>query len=94
MAAERTAAMVVLAVHVVGDGAAERHELCTGNNRRKEPERRGMRNDVAKQHAGLGLDDAGPGVEAQDAVLRSHVDDGAGGVLAGIAIRAAIAVGK
>ena len=36
MAAERAAAMMVLAVHVVGDGAAERDELRAGHHLREE----------------------------------------------------------
>ena len=59
MAAERAAAMMVLAVHVIGDGAAERHELRARHDLREEAVRRGMRDDVGKQRAGLRFEDAG-----------------------------------
>ena len=46
MTAERAAPMVVLAMNIVGDGTAKRHELRARHDRREEPVRRGVGDDV------------------------------------------------
>ena len=91
VATERTAPVMVLAMDVVGDGAAERHELCSGNDGGKKAEGRGVVDDVAEHHARVGRQNARGGVEGMDARAAAHVHHGAGAVLAGIAVGAPIA---
>jgi len=94
MAAEGAAPMMVLAVDIVGNRAAQRHELRAWDHSWEEAIGRGVRDDVAKQRAGIGFQHAGLGVEGADAVKRPHVDHHAGIVLATVAVGAAIAVAE
>ena len=94
MAPERAAPVMVLAVNVVGDRAAQRHPLRARKHRRQEPVRGGMGDDVGQKHAGFGLQNARLGIEFQNARGRAHVDQPAGTVEAGVAVAAAVAEGE
>ncbi|MEY9125591.1 hypothetical protein ABIA09_005153 [Bradyrhizobium yuanmingense] len=67
--------MVILAVHVGGDGAADRHETRAGQHEGQEAARAEGLDQVREQHAGLEADSAGRRIEPPDAVEARHRDD-------------------
>jgi hypothetical protein len=60
--------MMVLPVHVVGDGAAERGELRPRRDRQEPARGQGEVDDLGKQHAGFAAQDAGLRIEGDEAV--------------------------
>ena len=88
MAPEGAGPMMVLAVNVIGDGAAKRHE--TGSRRRwQEPAfGNGEAKDFGKADAGVGAQHALDRIEVNDAIELRHVDQIAIPVETGIAVGA------
>ena len=71
--AEGSGDVVVLAVNVVGDGSAEGHILCSRRDGKKEAARNGEVEDLRQRDAGLGGEQAGLGIEGDQAVhARGH----------------------
>ena len=93
MVAERAAPVVVLAVHIVGDGAAHRDQARAGQHRQPPAARQEEVLDVAQHHARLAGQPAGRLVEGDEAIEAGRTPQGAAGIEAGIAIAAAEPVG-
>ena len=68
VAAEGAGDLVVLAVDIVGDGAAEGDVLGAGSDGKEEAARNSEVEDLRERNAGLGGQDAGLGVEIDQAV--------------------------
>jgi hypothetical protein len=94
MFAERAGAMMILAVHVVGDRAADRDVLRARADREEPAARHREREDVGEQHAGLAVQDAGTWIERDEAVEAARVQQRAAVVQAHVAVAAAVAVGE
>src|SRR6185369_12954164 len=90
--AEGPCAMVVLAVDVVGDGAADRHEPRARRDRKEEAARQREGRDFREQHARLAAQRRGGRIERDEAIEVARAQDGAAVVEARIAIAAARAV--
>ena len=73
--AEAAVDVVVLAVDVGGDHAAERHELRARRDRREEAARQEEPVDLAQREPGLGAQHAGRRVEGEDAVGERRAGD-------------------
>ena len=67
------ATMMVLAVDVVGDGAADGDELRARRHRQEPAARNATREDVGQQHAGLALEHAARRVERDEAIEAARV---------------------
>src|SRR5262249_2953198 len=91
--AEGTGLVVVLAVHVVGDGAAHRDEARSRQHRQAPAARHEDVLDVAQRGAGFASQPAGRRVEADEAVEARGAPPGAARVEAGIAVGAAQSIG-
>ena len=91
MVAEAAFGVVVLAVHVGGDGAADGHLAGAGQHRHPQPERQQRAHQQIKTDAGLHRHGRwfSRRVEGQDAVHLGQVQRGAAGVLSGVAVAAA-----
>jgi len=92
--AEGAGAVVVLAMHVVGDRAADRDVARAGNDRKEPAARHGEVEDFGKQHAGLAAQDAGDGIETDETVQAARMQQRAAVVQAAVAVAAAVAVGE
>ena len=68
VAAQGAGAVVVLAVHVIGDGAAERHVLRAGGDRQEPSLRHDESEDLGQAHARLAAHDPEVAIECQEAV--------------------------
>ncbi len=85
---------MVLAVNVVGDRAAQRHEA-RARRRRQEASGGNQHGEaLGKRDAGLGADDACFAVEGDQPVDAGHVDQPAAGIEVAVAIRAHEADGE
>src|SRR5208282_38544 len=91
---EGSSAMMVLTVHVIGDGSTYSDEAGAGRDG-KEPSF-GKKNvdDVGEAHAAFAAKHAGGFVETEDTVETGTVDQFAVGVETGIAVAAAEAIRK
>ena len=78
--------MMILAVNVVGDGAAERDEARSRRRRRKPAFWDDETQNFRKARARFRAQDARRGVEGDEAVETAHIDERAGAVKTGIAI--------
>jgi hypothetical protein len=94
MTTEGPGGMMVLAVNVIGDRAAERDEPCTWRRRQKPAARKGEGEQRRERKARLRAQDPGRLVEGHETVEAPHVDRSAFAVEAGVAIRPAQATGK
>ncbi len=74
------------AVHVIGDAAADGHELGPRSNHREPAARRKVAQDVLEAHAGLAAQGASCVVEAEIAVEARHAQHTTAGVERRIAI--------
>ena len=92
MRAEGAGAVVILAVYVGGDHAADGDEFRSRDHRREPAPRRERFEDVREQHAGLAAQQAGLGVERLHAVHRPH-GQRQFRVERGVAVSAAVAAG-
>ena len=92
MRAERPGVMVVLAVDVGGDQAADGDEAGTRHHGRKPAARHERAQDVVEQDARLARQQAGLAVERQDPVVPQHGDRQVG-VDRGVAVRPPVAAG-
>ena len=93
MIAERAAVVVVLAVDVVGNGAADGGHLGARHDRQAPAARDHQALDVAQQDARLADQPAVALVESDQAVERGRAPQHAAGVEAFVAVAAARAVG-
>ena len=87
--AEAARAVVVLAVDVAGDRAADGDLAGAGQHRHPQPERQRGPHQLVEVHAGVDVDEPGVGVHRVDLVQRGHVDDQAAAVLRVVAVGAA-----
>jgi hypothetical protein len=94
VAAEAARPVVVLAVDVVGDRAADGHVLGTGRDRKEPAARNDERENLVQTHAGLAGEQAGGGIERVEAVQTAGGEEDAPLVQTGIAIAAAESVGQ
>ena len=94
MVAERAGGFVVLAVDVVGDGAAERDVLGSRRDGKEEAARDGEVKNLCECDAGFGREDTTVGVERQKAVHRCGLEQRAVFEQADVAIAAAHANGQ
>ncbi len=94
VAAEGAGDVVVLAVDVVGDCSAERDVLCAGRDRKEEAARNGEVEDLRERDAGFGGEEAGLGVEAEQAVHAGGDEELAVLEQADVAVAAAHADGQ
>src|SRR5215469_822359 len=84
---------MVLTVHVRRDRAADRHLAGAGRYRDEPAVRQSGDHELLEGDAGLGDDDAGGGVEADDLVQPVGGDDEAAGGLRRVVVAAAEAAG-
>ena len=87
--AERAGDVVVLAVDVVGDGAADGDVLGARGDGEEEAERNGEVEDFRKQNTGFAPQDPRRGVEVEHVVHAARVEQGAVLEQANVAIGAA-----
>ena len=87
--AEAARAVVVLAVDVGGDGAADGDLPGAGQHRHPQPERQRGPHQLIEVDAGVEVGDVGVGVDRVDPVQRRHVDDQPAAVLRVVAVGAA-----
>ena len=80
MPPKRARPVMVLAVDVVGDGAAKGHEACARSDRQEEAMRSGEPHDFPQGHAGLGLKRPIIAVERNEAVEADRRDEPSFGV--------------
>jgi hypothetical protein len=92
MVAEAAVAMMVLAVHVRGDHAADGHELRARHHRREKAEGHRQGQDVGQEHPRLDVDPARRAVERADAVEAAGRESD-GFPDCGVAVGAAVAAG-
>jgi hypothetical protein len=85
-ASKRTGAVVVLAMHVIGNGAAESHEFGAGGHWQKEAGGNGEFQHFCQADASLGFQQAAGPIEADKAVEAGYLDQGAAVVEAAVAI--------
>ena len=71
---------MVLAVHVVGDGAAQGHEPRAGRGRREPAARHGDGQELVERQARLGAQDARRRIEGDQVVQARGVDQAAAGI--------------
>ena len=88
MHAERTGAVMVLAVDIIGDRAAHRHVLGAGQDRKKPAVRDDDGEDLRQGDPGFTAEHAGSGVEGNEAVERGHIEQHTPRVEAAVAIAA------
>ena len=88
--AERAAAMMILAMHVRGDAAAERYVLGARRDRREPAARNGDVENVLQSHAGLGAQHAARRIELEYPVEPLAQDHASVRIERGIAIAAAL----
>src|SRR6185437_15143173 len=79
---------MVLAMNVVGDGAAKRHELRAGRNRQKESARNSEVQNLRERNAGLSREDARVRIESEQAIHTGRLDERAVLKQANVAIAA------
>ncbi len=89
MVAEAARAVVVLAVDVGGDRAADGDLPGARQHRHPQPERQRRLHQLVEVDAGVDVGQLGVGVDRVDAVQRRHVDDQAAAVLRVVAVGAA-----
>jgi hypothetical protein len=94
MTAEGAGAMMILAVHVVGDGAAERDEARSGRHRQKPAARNRQGQDLVEQDAGFAAQQPRLLIEGDEAIERTRIDQPTAGVQTDIAITAPVAEGQ
>ena len=94
MVTERAQHMVVLSVHVVGNGATHRHQLRAGSDRQDPAARNCQPLDIAQQHPHFAHQAAGTVVKGDEMVQPCCQPERALRVQACIAIAAAHAVGN
>src|SRR5512140_1069578 len=90
--AKRAGAMVVLAMDVVGDGAAEGHVFRARRDGQEEAARQGEIDDLGEQHARLAAQDSARRVERDEVVEVARTQERPAVVEARVAIAAALAV--
>jgi hypothetical protein len=93
MIAERAGPVVVLAMDVVGDGAAHAHELGTRQDRQPPAPRRHQALDVPQQDTRFADQPAGRRIEGVQAVELRRAPEVPPGVEAGIAVAPAVSAG-
>ena len=91
--AEAARAVVVLAVDVARDRAADGDLAGAGQHRHPQPERQRRLHQRVEADAGVEVDQAGVAVDGVDPVQRGHVDDQAAAVLRVVAVGAAQSAG-
>lgn len=91
---EGSGAVMVLAVDVIGDGAADGDKASPGGYGEKPASGYNKFEYLGKTDAGLATDHAEGWVKAQDAVEAARIDEVASGIETGIAITAAESVRK
>src|SRR5262249_44246360 len=87
-------AVMVLSVNVIGDRAADRHELGARRYRKKPPPRHDELEQVSKSQAALAADPSLLEIGGDEAVQAGAAPQVAAIVQAAIAIAAALSVGK
>jgi hypothetical protein len=80
---------MVLAMHVVGHGAAERHEFRPRRDRQKPALRHGDAQDSVEAQSCLGADDAALPIGAENTVEPMHADQRPAAIETKVAIGAA-----
>ncbi len=93
VAAKGAGGLVVLSVDVVGDRAAERHELGAGGDGEEEAARDGEVEDLCQRHAGLSGEDAGGGIK-RSRTMPVVIEQGAVLQQANVAVAASQADGQ
>ena len=91
---EAAGRMVVLAMHIVGDGPAKRHIARSRCNRQEPATRHEYGKDVGKQNTSLAGQHPRCFVKGDETVETAHLQQGCTGIEADIAITAAIAIGQ
>ena|SRR5579864_7206386 len=94
MCAKSSRAMMVLAVHIVCDGAANGDEAGARSDGRKPAFGEEYLDQVGEADAALAANDPRGFVEGEDTVETAAFDELAAAVEAGVAITAAVAKGK
>jgi hypothetical protein len=92
--AESAERMVALAVHVIGDGAAYRDELCSRRDGQNPAARDGKPLDVPQQHAGFADQTAGIVIESDEMIQPRRHPEYAFRVEADVPVTAAHAMGQ
>ena len=90
--AEAAVLVVVLAMHIRGNGPPERHEFRTGRDQGEPAARQKGGNDVAQKNAGLGDQLTARGVECQHVIKVARLK-GRGAIDGAVAIGASVAAG-
>ncbi len=85
---------MVLAVHVVGDGAAHGHVLGARRDREEEAAREREVDDLGEQYPGLAAQDAARGIEGNQVIQVARAQQRVAVVQARVAVAAADAVGQ
>ena len=91
--AEGAGGVVVLAVDVRADGAADGDLAGAREDRNPQAERQGRLHELIQGHAAIHHDEGGVRVDGVDLVERLHVDDQAAAVLSRVTVGAAHAAG-
>src|SRR5688572_1979059 len=94
MQTETAAPVVILAVHIVGNGPTESDELRTRRHRQEPAVGDREVQELRKRHAGLRSDNAAAPVHGNELVETAHVDDVLGGGKTAIAVAPAEAVSE
>jgi hypothetical protein len=92
--AKGSAAVMVLTVHVVGDGSADSDEAGAGRDRKEPSFREKHVDDVGEADAAFAADHAGGFVETENAVKSATVNQFSSGVETRVAVTAAEAIGE
>ncbi|MCY1379043.1 hypothetical protein D9M69_667270 [compost metagenome] len=90
MVAESTAGVMVLAVNVISERAADGDKCGAWRHRKKEPMRNGTGQNVAERNARLAGHHAGAGIEGENPRMSTVVDQHAQIVVATVAIAATV----
>src|SRR5215470_15203542 len=91
---ERSGPMVILAVHIIGDGAADSDELSARHHRQKPAVRHYQTQDLGEQYARFARNPARLAVEANDSIERAREDEPAPDIEAAIAVAASLTEGQ
>jgi len=81
--------MMVLPMHVGGDGASDGHEPGAGGDRREPAERDQPAHELVQAGAGSDGHQAAFAVEGSDPAERGHVEHASAGVLGRVAVASA-----
>src|SRR5262249_54160148 len=86
MATERTRSMVILAMNVIGERAAERDKACSGSGGGKPSFGDHETQHVRKADTRLGAQNTGFGIKEHETIEAAHIDERTRAIEAGVAV--------